>query len=55
MPMLLGSAEKSYAGGILENLVNTFTRFGRTLNVLLGTDLLRESHTLHTVSDETLD
>jgi hypothetical protein len=57
MPMLLGasgSTEKSYAGGILENFADTFTRLGRALQVLPGSDLLRNSHALKTVSDITL-
>jgi hypothetical protein len=50
-----GSTKKSYAGGILENFADTFTRLGRALQVLPGTDLLRNRHALKTVSDITLD
>jgi len=48
-----GSTKKSYAGGILENLADTFTGFGRTLKVLPGTDLLRYGHTLRTSKRQT--
>jgi len=46
MFLALASAEEGGACGILEDLTDTFTGFGRTLKVVLGPNLLCYSHAL---------
>jgi len=47
MPLVtLGSAEESSAGGVLEDVTDTIAALGGTFEVLLGANLLRDSHAL---------
>lgn len=45
---LTASAEEGSAGGILEHLAHTLASLGRTLQVVLCSNLLRDSHALAT-------
>ena len=48
----LGAREQSGTGSVLEHFTDTLTRLGRTLEIVLGADLLGYRHTLHRRTEE---